>query len=87
MVGEPLEDAEARFVTAAQKKAVNGESDVELLDIGYEICGFYFNSDNMSQVYQKIEDASNGDKEQEIFLVTASGYAMNTICPEYTDFS
>lgn len=85
-VGEPVEEAEVRFVTAAKKKDTNNRSDKELLDTGYQICGYYFNADDMNGVFDRIETAADGDHDKEVFMITLSGYASKTICPEYMDF-
>lgn len=85
-VGEPVEDAEARFIAAAKKKDTNNRSDKELLATGYEICGYYFNANDMNGVFDRIESAANGDHDKEVFMITLSGYASKTICPEYMDF-
>lgn len=86
MVGEPVEEAEARFVAAAKKKDTSNRSDKEILDTGYEVCGYYFNADNLTGVFDRIEAAADGDHDKEVFMVYASGSASKTICPEYADF-
>lgn len=86
MVGEPVEDAEARFVKAAKAKDPNGMSDKELLDTGYEVCGYYFNSDSLNEVFDRIETASAGDHDTEVFLIGVSGWSSHTLCPEYAEF-
>jgi hypothetical protein len=86
MVGEPVEDAEARYVKAAKAKDPKGLSEKELLDTGYEVCGYYFNSENLSEVFDRIEVAAAGDHDQEVFLIGVSGWTSHTLCPEYDDF-
>ena len=85
-VGEPVKDAEARFVTAVKKRVPDAGTDSKLLSMGYEVCGYYGESLNSSELFDKLEVASNGDHDTEVLYVYISGAAANTLCPEHTDF-
>lgn len=85
-VGEPIKEAEARFVAGAKKRVTGIESDSKILNMGYETCKYYAESANNSEFFQKLEDASNGDHDTEVNYVYISGASANTLCPEFTNF-
>lgn len=85
-IGEPIEDAEARFLEVVKSKAQNGETDAEILNLGYASCGL------MSEVVTDAELAENakvfsaGNPKVETLIMIASETASTTICPEFSDF-
>lgn len=81
--GEPIQDAENRYLIGMKKNNDPGYSDHKLLDIGYETCGYYSHSANKTEFYDNLTKASNGDKDAEAMYVYASGAASITLCPEY----
>lgn len=84
-VGEPIEDAEARYTKAVIKHAENGETESDILDMGYKTCGFMLSSNTSAELFDKIsEEYGTGDAE--VLAIKASGAAGNTICPEFTNF-
>lgn len=84
-VGEPVEEAEGRFVEKALTYAENGETESELLDIGYTTCGFMLGSNTETELFDKItEEYGTGDTE--VLAIMASGTASKTLCPEFADF-
>jgi len=84
-VGEPVEDAEARFVEKALTYAENGETESELLDIGYKTCGFMLGSNTDTELFDKItEEYGTGDTE--VLAIYAAGTASKTLCPEFATF-
>jgi hypothetical protein len=84
--GEPIADAEARFVQGAKKRVENAGSDSKILSMGYETCEFYSESTTDKELFQKLEDASNGDHQTEVNYLYISGAAAKTLCPEYAEF-
>lgn len=85
-VGEPIKDAEARFLTASKTRVENAGSDDKILAMGYETCEYYGESTTQSEFFDKLEAASNGDHDTEVNYLYISGAASKTICPEFADF-
>jgi hypothetical protein len=84
-VGEPVEDAEKRFTEKALTYAKNGETESELLDMGYKTCGFMLGANSDKDLFNKItEEYGTGDTE--VLAIMASGTASKTLCPEFADF-
>lgn len=84
--GESIESAENRYLIGMKKNNKNDElaySDSKLLDIGYETCEYYSQSNTESELFDKLEQASNGDHDAEVMYIYASGGASLTLCPEY----
>lgn len=83
-VGEPVEDAEARYLEKALTYS-NDETSSELLDMGYATCGFMLGSNTETELFDKIsEEYGTGDTE--VVAIQASGTASKTLCPEFADF-
>lgn len=84
--GEPIADAEDRFIAAAKKRVEDAGSDATILRMGYETCAFYADSTTDTELFEKLEDASSGDHQTEVNYLYISGAASKTLCPEYAEF-
>lgn len=86
-VGEPVRDAENRFVQGVTKRLGNFAPDAKVLEMGYETCGFYLHSETNKDLFDKIDDASKGNGSTKAQYSYISGAAAHTLCPEYANFS
>lgn len=84
--GEPVLEAEKRFVAYATGTVKTKKSNDEILETGYKMCHFFKEEGTTSGVIQRIsKDAKNVEEESENLQL--SGAAVKTICPEYKDVS
>lgn len=83
IVGEPVLDAEQRFIDASVNKAKVKMSREDILKAGYKICFLYREEGTNDAVLDRITAESNNDEEGKIIMM--SGAAVKTLCPEYAD--
>ena len=84
--GEPVAEAEKRFVTYATGTVKTKKSTDEILETGYKMCSFFKDEGTISGVIQRISDDSK-NVEEESENLQLSGAAVKTLCPEYKDVS
>lgn len=84
--GEPVAEAEKRFVTYATGTVKTKKTTDEILETGYKMCSFFKDEGTISGVIQRISDDSK-NVEEESENLQLSGAAVKTLCPEYKDVS
>lgn len=83
IVGEPVLEAEQRFVNAAVNKVKVEMNREDILRAGYKICHIYSEEGTNDATLDRITAESNNDEEGKIIML--SGVAVKTLCPEYKD--
>lgn len=83
IVGEPVLEAEQRFVDASVNKAKVKMSREDILRAGYKICFLYREEGTNDAVLDRITAESSNEEEGKIIMM--SGAAVKTLCPEYKD--
>lgn len=81
-----LSEAEQNYLTYAKEQLATGESDKELINAGYTLCGYFKESANRPELFRKIDEASDGNQGRLNHLINLSSYASRTICPEFASF-
>jgi len=85
-LGETKSEAEKRYLQYAHQKTATGESDEQLINTGYVLCGYYKESESRVAFFSKIEEASGGEAGKRNHLTNLSSYAAETLCPEFSVF-
>lgn len=85
-LGETRSEAEERYLQYARPQAALGQTDKELLDTGYALCGYFKESSNRVSLFEKIDAASNENRGKLLYLTNLSDYASTTLCPEFSNF-
>lgn len=83
IVGEPVLEAEQRFVNAAVNKVKVKMNREDILRAGYKLCHIYGEEGTVDATLDRITAESNNDEEGKIIML--SGAVVNTLCPEYRD--
>lgn len=85
-LGETKSEAEQRYLQYAHQKTATGETDEQLVNAGYTLCGYYKESKSRPELFAKIEEASGGEPGKRMHLINLSSYAAETLCPEFSAF-
>lgn len=83
IVGEPVLEAEQRFIDASVNKAKVKMDREDILRAGYKICFLYREEGTNDAVLDRITAESSNEEEGKIIMM--SGAAVKTLCPEYAD--
>lgn len=85
-LGETRSESEQRYLQYVHQQSDPTQTDEELINTGYALCGYFKESSSRLQLFEKIDTASNDDRGRRAYLIDLSSYASQTLCPEFSNF-